>query len=150
MCILFSNINLVIYLFMIFAIGIVSGLIWNYQFWFMEEIGSSQMLLGLSQIAEGWFAELPCFLISGWVIKKLGYFNCNSLTLLCYGLRYLFFSYLQNPWMTLPLALISGSTYGIFFASMTMYGKSESPPGTEATVKSVLAVVFEGAGKQIV
>lgn len=146
-CILFSNIHLVINIFMVSAIGVISGLMWNYQFWFMEEIGSSQMLLGLSQIAECWFAELPCFVISGWVIRKIGYTNCNSLTFFCFGLRYLFFAYMQDPWMTLPIALIYGPTFGIFFASMTMYGKTEAPPGTEATVQSILAVAFEGVGK---
>lgn len=132
--------------FIVFTIGVLSGLIWNYQFWFMEEIGASQVLLGLSQIFEGVFAELPCFLISGWVIRKIGYENCNSLTLLCFGLRYLCFAYMKNPWMTLPVGFLHGPTFGIFYASMTMYGKTEAPPGTEASVQALLSMSFEGVG----
>ncbi|KAG8179145.1 hypothetical protein JTE90_015335 [Oedothorax gibbosus] len=145
-CFIFSNIDVLINVVIVFFIGVVSGLMWNYQFWFMQDLGASQLLLGLSQIMECWFAELPCFIISGWVIRKIGHPNCNSLTLFCFALRYFIFAYMQDPWMTLPVALIYGPTFGIFYASMTMYGKTEAPPGTEATVQSILAVAFEGAG----
>ncbi|GBO27361.1 hypothetical protein AVEN_152229-1 [Araneus ventricosus] len=131
---------------MVYTIGVLSGLLWNYQFWFMEEIGASQVLLGLSQTVECLVAEVPCFLISGWVVRKIGYVNCNSLTLFCFGLRYLCFFFMWDPWMTLPVGLLNGPTFGIFFASMTMYGKTEAPPGTEATVQSLLAMSFEGVG----
>ncbi|GFY47111.1 major facilitator superfamily domain-containing protein 6 [Trichonephila inaurata madagascariensis] len=143
---LLCRIDIAINVIIVFTIGVLSGLIWNYQFWFMEEIGASQVLMGLSQIFEDIFAELPCFLISGWVIRKIGYANCNSLTLLCFGLRYLCFAYMWNPWMTLPVGLLHGPTFGIFFASMTMYGKTEAPPGTEASVQALLAMSFEGIG----
>ncbi|XP_035228982.1 uncharacterized protein LOC118201068 [Stegodyphus dumicola] len=143
---LLSKPSVVFYVFIVFAIGVLSGLIWNYQFWFMEEIGASQVLLGLSQTFECIVAELPCFLISGWIIRKVGHINCNSITLLCFGLRYLCFAYMQDPWLTLPVALLHGPTFGIFYSSMTMYGKSEAPPGTEASVQALLAVAFEGVG----
>ncbi|GIY40513.1 major facilitator superfamily domain-containing protein 6 [Caerostris extrusa] len=143
-CFLLLKFNIFINVVMAFTVGVLSGLIWNYQFWFMEEIGSSQMLLGLSQTVECLLAELPCFFISGWVIKKIGYENCNSLTFLCFGLRYLCFAYMWNPWMSLPVALIAGPTFGIFYAALTMFGKTEAPPGTEATVQSLLAMAFEG------
>ncbi|GBM95738.1 hypothetical protein AVEN_202064-1 [Araneus ventricosus] len=145
-CSLFSKTDIVINIIMVYTIGVLSGLLWNYQFWFMEEIGASQVLLGLSQTVECLVAEVPCFLISGWVVRKIGYVNCNSLTLFCFGLRYLCFFFMWDPWMTLPVGLLNGPTFGIFFASMTMYGKTEAPPGTEATVQSLLAMSFEGVG----
>ncbi|KAF8767066.1 Major facilitator superfamily like protein [Argiope bruennichi] len=143
---LLSKLDIAINIFIVFTIGVLSGLLWNYQFWFMEEIGASQVLLGLSQTFECVAAEVPCFLISGWVIRKIGYINCNSLTLFCFGLRYLCFAFMWDPWMTLPVGFFNGPCFGIFFAAMTMYGKTEAPPGTEATVQSLLAMSFEGVG----
>ncbi|CAL1299104.1 unnamed protein product [Larinioides sclopetarius] len=143
---LLSKTDIVINIIIVYTIGVLSGLLWNYQFWFMEEIGASQVLLGLSQTVECLVAEVPCLLISGWVVRKIGYVNCNSLTLFCFGLRYLFFGFMRDPWMTLPVGLLNGPTFGIFFASMTMYGKTQAPPGTEATVQSLLAMSFEGVG----
>jgi len=144
---LLSKMDVVVNIIMVYAIGVLSGLIWNYQFWFMEEIGSSQVLLGLSQTFECIVAEVPCFLISGWLIRKVGYLNCNSITLLCFALRYLSFAYMYNPWMTLPVGLLHGPTFGIFYASMTMYAKTKAPPGTEASVQSLMSMAFEGVGE---
>ncbi|KFM80166.1 Major facilitator superfamily domain-containing protein 6-B, partial [Stegodyphus mimosarum] len=56
---------------------------------------------------------------------------------------------MRDPWLTLPVALLHGPTFGIFYASMTMYGKTEAPPGTEASVQALLAVAFEGVGAGI-
>ncbi|XP_054706554.1 major facilitator superfamily domain-containing protein 6-like [Uloborus diversus] len=145
---LLSKLHVVINIAIVFMVGVLSGLIWNYQFWFMEEIGASQILLGLSQTFECLLAELPCFIVSGWIIRKLGYNHCNSITFLCFGLRYLCFAYMYNPWMTLPLALLHGPTFGLFYASMITYGKSEAPPGTEATVQALLSMSFEGVANR--
>lgn len=143
---LFCKLPVLFNIIMVYFIGVLSGLIWNYQFWFMEEIGSSQLLLGLSQTVECFLAEIPCFLIAGWVIKMVGHWNCMSITLICFGFRYLCFAYMKDPWLTLPVGLLHGPTFGLFYSSMTMYAKTEAPPGTEATVQALLSVAFEGVG----
>lgn len=145
-CFLLSQAKIAYNIIIVFFIGILSGFIWNYQFWFMEEIGASQVLLGLSQTFECIF-EIPCFLASGWIIKKIGHSNSNNVTLLCFGLRYLSFAFMHNAWLTLPLGILHGPTFGLFYASMTMYAKEEAPPGTEASVQSLLHSCFEGLGE---
>lgn len=146
-CFLFSKIDILYNIFIVYTIGILSGFIWNFQFWFMEEIGSSQVLLGLSQTFDCIF-EVPCFFVSGWIIKKIGHDHCNSVTLLCFGLRYLCFAVMYDPWWTLAAGLFNGPTFGLFYASMTMYAKNEARAGTEATVQSLLNLCFEGIGEK--
>lgn len=146
-CFLLSQPYIVFYMGITFVNGILSGLVWNYQFWFFKEIGASQVLLGLSQVTEC-LVELPCFVIASWVIKKIGYDNCNNLSLLSFGLRYLSLAYMYNPFWILPLGIFSGPSFGIFFAAITMFGKKEAPPGTEATIQSLLSLAFEGVGKE--
>lgn len=143
---LFSRIDIVYNILEIYFVGALSGFIWNYQFWFMQEIGSSQVLLGLATTFECLF-EVPCFLVSGWIIKKIGHNNCNSVTLLFFGLRYLCFVVTYNPWWTLAIAFFHGPTFGLFYPSMTSYAKKVASPGTEATVQSLLHLCFEGVGK---
>lgn len=145
-CFLFTNTEIIYNVFIVGIIGGLSGFIWNYQFWFMQEIGSSQVLLGLSQIVECIF-ELPWFFVSGWIIRKIGLYNCCNITLLCFGVRYLCFVFMYNPWWSLPAAFFHGPTFGLFYAALTMYAKNQAPDGTEATVQSLLHLFFEGIGE---
>lgn len=144
-CCLFTKMNIVYNILIVYFIGIFSGFIWHYQFWFMEEIGSSQVLLGLSQTFEAMF-EIPCFIVSGWIIRTFGHDHCNSITLLCLALRYLSFFFMYDPWWMLASAILHGPTFGLFYASLTMHAKKIAPPGTEATVQSLLCLFFEGIG----
>lgn len=63
-----------------------------------------------------------------------------SLVLLTFGVRFLLYSVLKNPWLVLPIELMNGITFGIFYATMASYANIISPPGTEATIQ----VGFEG------
>lgn len=145
-CLLFTKLDVIYNASMVCLIGGLSEFLWSYQFWFMQELGSGQLLLGLSEGLQSAF-ELPCFLASGWVLQRIGHAHCLSVTLLCFALRYLCFAVMRDPWWTLAAALFHGPTFGLFYASMTMYAKERAPPGTEATVQSLQHLCFEGIGK---
>ena len=84
--------------------------------------------------------------LTGWFIKKFGHVNCMSLVMGAFGLRFLLYSLVTNPWMILPIELFQGLTYGIFYSTMASYAFIISPPGTGATVQSFVAASFEGIG----
>lgn len=58
-----------------------------------------------------------------------------SLVLFTFGVRFLLYSVLKNPWLVLPIELMNGITFGIFYATMASYANIISPPGTEATIQ---------------
>lgn len=58
-----------------------------------------------------------------------------SLVLFTFGVRFLLYSVLTNPWLVLPIELMNGITFGIFYATMASYANIISPPGTEATIQ---------------
>jgi MFS family permease len=90
--------------------------------------------------------ELPFFFISGWLIKKLGHVHCITLVLGAFGVRFIIYSFLKNPWTILPVELLQGLTYGVFYSTMVSYANKISPPGTSATVIGVVQSAFLGIG----
>lgn len=79
--------------------------------------------------------ELPFFFLSGWILKRIGHVHCMSIVLLGIGVRYTLYSFLLNPWWVLPIELMNGVTFGLFYATMASYASIVAPPGTEATIQ---------------
>lgn len=70
-----------------------------------------------------------------------------SLVLFSFGIRFLLYSIITDPWWCLPIELLQGLTFGILYATMTSYASIVAPPGTENTVQGLVGAIFEGFGK---
>jgi hypothetical protein len=95
------------------------------------------------------FTEYYNFLLAGRILRKIGHVHAMSLVLFAFGLRFLIYSFLENPWWCLPVELFQGFTFGLFYATMASYASIVALPGTEATVQGTVGAVFEGIGKYI-
>ncbi|GFS57307.1 major facilitator superfamily domain-containing protein 6 [Nephila pilipes] len=126
--------------------GMGTGIIWFYLIWFLTAIGGSEFLCGLSVTVQSLLGVIPFMFFSGWIIEKMGHFRILSASLLIYTIRFLWYSYLHNPWLVLPMEVTHGITYGLCYAVLASYAKTSSKPGTEATTQSVVFSTFEGLG----
>lgn len=79
--------------------------------------------------------ELPFFFISGWLINKMGHINAMTMVLFAFGVRLCLYSSLTNPWWVLPIELMQGVTFALFYATMTTYANIVAPHGTAATLQ---------------
>lgn len=70
------------------------------------------------------------------------------MVLVVFGLRFLGYAFVPNAWMILPIEILQGLTFGVFYSTMTSYANKMSPPGTSATVQGIFGAAFEGLGKQ--
>lgn len=130
--------------------------IWFYLFWFIEDLASIngchlstgwiKTLEGLVLTIHCYAGEIPFFFMSGRILRKIGHKNAMTLVLFTFGIRFLVYSMLSDPWWVLPVEALNGITFGLFYATMTTYASTISPPGTEATVQNFVGAVFEGAG----
>lgn len=143
---LFSSCRIVAFATAVVIVGGLTGMLWNYQFWYLQTLGASQLLLGLTITVQCLAAEVPFFFFSGWIIDRLGHALCLILTFFAFALRYFLYYLLTNPWYVLPIEILHGWTYGVFYASMTSFATHYAPPGTEATMQGVLGGLFEGLG----
>ncbi|PRD30269.1 UNVERIFIED_CONTAM: Major facilitator superfamily domain-containing protein 6 [Trichonephila clavipes] len=137
------------YLLGVFMNGISTGFVWFYLMLFLNEIGASRFLLGMAQCVQAFVGEIPCMFFSGWFIKKFGYFNILTLSLLSYWIRFMWYSYLYNPWLVLPVEWLHGISYGVYYPAVAAYAKLSAKPGTEATTQAVLFTTHEGIGAGI-
>ncbi|XP_065348789.1 major facilitator superfamily domain-containing protein 6-A isoform X1 [Cloeon dipterum] len=152
---LLSRPEINIFLIWCIAVGMCTALIWNFLFWFLEDLAAAQgcsslewikTLQGLVMGIQCFGGELPFFFISSWVLKTIGHIHAMSMVLFGLSLRFFLYYWLVNPWWVLPIELLNGVTFGIFYATMTSYASKVAPPGTEATIQGLVGAVFEGIG----
>jgi MFS family permease len=167
-----------IVIFLVFATiaGIFDSFIFYYMFWYLEEVAEKtgmkdhiKLIEGLTVAAECVFGEVLFFIISGKIIKKLGYIHCMTFCFSCYALRLFLISLITNPWYLIGIEiLMQGCTYALCYT--TIVGKSNhefkvfetklysflsayaaviAPPGTSATVQGLVAGMDDGLGFSI-
>lgn len=71
-----------------------------------------------------------------------------SLAIAAFGLRFVLYYLVVNPWLFLPIELLNGFTFGIFYTVMTSYASIVAPPGAQATMQGIVGATFEGLGKK--
>ncbi|XP_039763628.1 major facilitator superfamily domain-containing protein 6 [Pararge aegeria] len=136
------------------GVGLCTGLIWQFLFWHIEDIaglscdGAAHVktLQGLASAIQTFGGEIPFLFVSGYLLRKFGHINTMSLVLFAFGVRFMLYSVVTNPWWILPIEMFQGITFGMFYPTMTSYATVVSPPGTETTVQGLVGAVFEGVG----
>lgn len=123
------------------VVGLGTAMVWNFLFWYLEDLAGCddgsymKTLQGLVMGIQCFGGELPFFFISGKLLKKIGHVHAMSLVLLGFGVRFFLYSLLSNPWYVLPIELLNGVTFGLFYSTMASYASIVAPPGTEATLQ---------------
>lgn len=146
--------HIVLFVLCCIIVGMSTGILWTFQLMLVEDIafkwdchfGALKLLQGLIMGVQCFGGELPFFFVSGWFIKKLGHVHAMSLVIGVFGIRYMLYYTVSNPWMFLPVELLNGFTFGIFYATMTSYASHVAPCGTEATMQGIVGAAFEGIG----
>lgn len=136
-----------ILLFLCFATlaGIFDSFIIYYMFWYLEEIAkktgymdSIKLIEGCVVAAECLGGEIPIFLISGKILKRIGYVHCLSLCFFMYFIRLGLISFITNPWWLVPIELfMQGCSYALCYTCIVGYASEVAPPGTSATVQVI-------------
>lgn len=145
-----------IIIFLVFATlaGILDAFIIYYMFWFLEEIAEKTNHMGSIKLIEGCVVAAEClggeilfFLVSGKILKKIGYADCLSLCFFMYSIRLGLISMITNPWYLVAIELfMQGSSYALCYTCIVAYASAISPPGTSTTVQGLVAGMDDGLG----
>ncbi|XP_064107030.1 uncharacterized protein LOC135216023 [Macrobrachium nipponense] len=65
-----------------------------------------------------------------------------SLTLAATAMRILLYSFATNPWLFLPIHLLHGPSFAVFFANMITSAGKMAPKGAQATLQSTVNAFF--------
>lgn len=149
-----------ILIFLIFATlaGILDSFIIYYMFWYLEEIANVTNYMGSIKLIEGCVVAAEClggeilfFLISGKILKKIGYVHCLSFCFFMYSIRFGLISLITNPWWLVGIELfMQGPTYALCYTCIVAYASAVSPVGTTGTVQGLVAGMDDGVGKFII
>ncbi|XP_076272004.1 sugar baby transporter [Rhynchophorus ferrugineus] len=149
---LLVEVRIVVFLTWCIAVGMCTGLMWQFLLWLVEDRAKSQNLSNVKTLqgvimgVQCLGGELPFFFLSGKILKKIGHVSSMSVVLAALGVRFILYSVIPNPWYFIPLEFSNGLTFGLFYACMASYASIIAPPGTEATMQGLVGAVFEGVG----
>lgn len=134
-----------IIIFLVFATlaGILDSFIIYFMFWHLEEVAQETGFTSSIKLIEGCVVAAEClggeilfFLISGRILKKIGYVHCLSFCFLMYSLRLGLISFLTNPWYLVGIEFfMQGCSYALCYTCIVAYASAIAPPGTTATVQ---------------
>ncbi|KAI8421357.1 hypothetical protein MSG28_009442 [Choristoneura fumiferana] len=117
----FQNVRAASFLFVAWFMGFGIGLIFTFLFWHLQDIGGTPTLFGV--------ASVLCLGLAGNV------------------LRFLYISWLTNPWWVLPFEFVQGVTHAAVWAACCSYIAHHAPPGLRSSAQGVLQGLHHGLGR---
>ena len=120
---LFCSVKNGSFIFVLFFFGLSHSLQLSFLFWFLQDIGGTPLLFTTIVLMNS-IGEVIMFFCATYIVAKVGNDAVLYFGLICYGVRFLFYSYVENPWLVLPLEFIQGITYGgVWTASVAYVGQ---------------------------
>ena len=144
----FRNPDALLFFFLVLVVGVSSGLIENFAYVRIREVGGTGKEMGISRLVSS-LAGAPMFWFSGPLSKALGVDRVLVVSLLNYVLRFLIYSMMRNPYHGLPAEALRGLTFAAFWSSCTIYAHKVSPPGLHATMLMLLNALYGGLGQSL-
>ena len=138
-----KNFDYAFFLFIVFYCGTAFGFIQTFLFWHLRELGSPQILFGLIILTNS-TAEVVIYLLSERLLRNIGHFRVMYLGLLCYALRFFYYSYCSRPWLFLPIELIQGITTAALWSSFVSH--VGAVPGVATTLQGLVNGFYTGLG----
>jgi MFS family permease len=145
---LLHDADALLFFFLVFVVGISSGMIENFAYVRMREVGGTGKEMGLSRLVSS-LAGAPMFWFSGPLTEALGADRVIVLSLLSYVTRFIIYAFMRNPYHGLPAEALRGVTFAAFWSTGTIYAHRVSPPGLHATMLMILNAMYGGLGQSL-
>lgn len=145
---LLHNTDALLFFFLVFAIGTSSGIIENFAYVRLREVGGTGQEMGLSRLVSS-LAGAPMFWFSGPLTAALGVDRVLVLSLVSYMVRFLLYACMRNPYQGLPAEALRGVTFAAFWSSSTIFAHAVSPAGLHATMLMFVNAMYGGLGQSL-
>jgi PPP family 3-phenylpropionic acid transporter len=119
-----------------------------FRFPFLASLGASNALLGSSLTITA-VSEAPFFFVTSAILKRISLRTALILVTAGYALRFVYYSLLIDPVLTLPAELMHGVTFALGWAAATQYVTSLLPPELSSTAQGLLSAVQWGLGSAL-
>jgi MFS transporter, PPP family, 3-phenylpropionic acid transporter len=142
---LLSNTRWVLFLAMVFIGGVGLTVVNTYLFLYMNELGASKTVMGISMVVSS-LSEVPILFFSNFLIQRFRAHGLLLLGLAVTGLRLVLFSLVNLPLGIVVLQSIQGLTFPIIWVAGVAYANEHSPRGMSATAQGLFGSMLMGFG----
>ncbi|MCL4266305.1 MAG: MFS transporter [Anaerolineae bacterium] len=125
--------------------GMTLGIFLNYLFLYLEEMGASNTIMGLS-LTFATISEIPVFLYSRRLLARWGAPFVLMLSMVGTVIRAFAYVWMTAPWQVLPISLLHGPTFAAMWVAGVAYADENAPPGLGATAQGLFSSAVFGLG----
>lgn len=133
----------VLFLIVGFVAGLGIGIINNYLFLYMNQIGASKTTMGLA-LTIATLSEVTVFVYSDRMLKRWGTGRMLAASIVAMVARLLAYSVIVDPAAVLVVQLLQGFSFAALWTAGVAYAHRAAPPGMGATAQGVFSGVAMG------
>ena len=126
--------------------GLFWGYIESYLFLFLEDLGGTKSLMGLT-ITISCLVGIPPLLMSDKIFRKIGHPNVQVIGFAVYVIRLIGYSYIESPYMCLVYEVMEAITTALMTTSMMAYSAQLGTTQTLATIQGLIGAAYYGLGR---
>ena len=123
--------------------GIVLSIEMSFLFLYMNSLGASKALMGLS-LTVATVSELPVWFYSNRMLERFGTRKVLVISLLACAVQGFAYSLMVNPLWVLPIQLLHGLAFSASWAAGVAYSSKIAPAGMGATAQGIFSGVSFG------
>ncbi len=127
----------------IFIVAVGSGAVQNFFSLYMDGIGAGEGVIGIVWAVAA-VSEVPVMIYSGHIMRRIGAAGLLKIAIFVYALRWLLFSFVQEPAWALALQLLHGLSFAAFLTAGVTYLSERTPAGFATTSQAIFNVVCYG------
>lgn len=142
----FKDIKCASFLFVAWFMGFGIGLIFTFLFWHLQDFGGSPTLFGVASVINH-ISEIFAYFFSFRLITQIGHVKVLCLGLVGNIIRFLYISWLSNPWYVLPFEFMQGITHAAVWAACCSYIAHNTPQQLRSSAQGVLQGIHHGLGR---
>ena len=122
-------------------IGVASSGMHTFVGILIKEIGGGEGLVGLSA-GVGVLSELPIMLFSPVMVKRYHPRKLLGISFILYTLRLFLYGVMPSTNWVLPLSLLHGVSFGLYWVSSVAYANKIAPDNLKGTAQGVLIAII--------
>lgn len=134
-----------LFLFVSLIFGVGMGVMNSYLFLYLEQLGAARSLMAWT-LTVATISELPFWFISGPLMTRFGVNSLLAFGLAASAARYLALAFMGAPWLALPISLLHGPSFAVFWAAGVAAADEAAPSGLGATAQSLFSIMMFGLG----
>lgn len=126
--------------------GFGIGLVFTFLFWHLQDLGGTPTLFGVASVINH-VSEIFAYFFSFRFIRQIGHVKVLCVGLIGNVCRFLYISWLKNPWWVLPFEFIQGVTHAAVWAACCSYITQATPSNLRSSAQGVLQGLHHGLGR---